>query len=92
MKKVEVQIQEQAPWWKSIVKQFIELLKESVLVQAFISGVITFVIGYMFIAGRGTELTKEFWMMSGAIYGYYFKAKNDNQIRQLIKARRETEK
>jgi hypothetical protein len=72
-------------WKQKAVEEFINMFKESVIIQAFMAATVTGVIAYMTLTGQGDMLSKEFWVMSGAIYGYYFKSKNDNQLRQQAK-------
>lgn len=64
-------------------EEFIELLKDSVIIQGLLALGITFTIIYMTCTGNGDKLSKEFWVIAGAIFGFYFKSKNDNQVRRL---------
>lgn len=66
-----------------IAEQFVELLRESVIIQGLLSLAVIIIIGHAAFTGTFSELPKEFWMVAGTIIGFYFKAKNDNQIRKL---------
>jgi hypothetical protein len=66
-----------------LVEQFIELLRESVITQGLLSLAVIIIIGHAAFTGSFGDLPKEFWMVAGTIIGFYFKAKNDNQIHKL---------
>jgi len=73
-------------WGRKTIDSLLEMFRESVIIQAFMAGIITYTIARLTWLGRGDELSKEFWVMAGAIYGYYFKSKNDNQLKLLIQS------
>lgn len=77
---------QQKTWKQRAVEEFVAMFKESVIIQAFMAAIVTSVIAYMTLSGKGDMLSKEFWVMAGAIYGYYFKSKNDNQLRLQAEA------
>lgn len=68
-----------------LAEGFWELLRESVIIQALMSLTVTAVIAYMTVTMRSDGLSKEFWLIAGAIYGFYFRTKNDNEVRTLVK-------
>lgn len=73
-------------WGHRTIDSLLEMFRESVIIQALMAGIITYTIARLTWLGRGEELTKEFWVMAGAIYGYYFKSKNDNQLKILVQS------
>ena len=70
---------------KRFLDQLIELLRESVIIQGIMSLAVIVIIGHAAFTHAFSELPKEFWLVSGTIVGYYFKAKNDNQVRKLAR-------
>lgn len=73
----------QEKWWQAAISTFLELLKDSVIIQGTLALGITFTIIYMTCIGHGDQLSKEFWVVAGAIFGFYFKSKNDIQVRRI---------
>lgn len=70
---------------KYILEQFVELLRESVIIQGLLSLAVIAIIGHAAFTHTFAELPKEFWIVAGTIFGFYFKAKNDNQIRKMAR-------
>lgn len=65
--------------------EIVQLLRESVIIQGLMALGVLATIVFMITTGRGDMLSKEFWLVAGTVFGFYFRSKNDNEVRRLTK-------
>lgn len=75
---------EKQEWWRSVVDKIVEMFQNSVIIQGSMALCVVLTIVIMILQGKAELLPKEFWLIAGTIVGFYFKAKNDNQVRQIV--------
>lgn len=71
---------------KEVLSKFADLLRESVIIQGMLALSVMGIIVHAAVTHTFAELPKEFWLVGGTIVGYYFKSKNDVQVKSLVKS------